>query len=88
MIKHVLSFIPIHISVIIPLPSETCLLIERLMRNFLRSSDSERLRSNYFRCETICLPKAEGGLGLRRLKELNDVCFLKLAWSVATGTSL
>ena len=88
LIKHVLNSIPIHISMIIPLPSKTCLLIERLMRNFLWSSDLERLRSNYVKWETICLPKAKGVLRLRRLKELNDVCFLKLAWLVAAGTSL
>ena len=88
LIKHVLSSIPIHISLIIPLPSKTCLLIQRLMRNFLWSSDPDRLGNNFVIWETICLPKSEGDLGLRRLKEFNDACFMKLAWSIATGISL
>lgn len=86
--QHVLSSISIHISLVIPLPSKTCLLIERLMKNFLWSSDPEHLSSDYVRWNTVCLPKQEGGLGLRRLKDLNDACFLKMAWSVVTGSSL
>ncbi|KAG7533588.1 Reverse transcriptase zinc-binding domain [Arabidopsis thaliana x Arabidopsis arenosa] len=39
--------------------------------------------------EAICKPKQEGGLGLRSLKEANDVCCLKLIWRIAShGDSL
>ncbi|XXG88201.1 hypothetical protein AAC387_Pa12g0445 [Persea americana] len=70
---------------VIPLPTKTCLLIERLMRNFLWSVDRIKSKSNYVRWETVCLPKSKGGLGLRRLKELNEACPLKLGWSAVTG---
>ncbi|CAB78214.1 putative protein [Arabidopsis thaliana] len=30
----------------------------------------------------VCKPKEEGGLGLRSLKEANDVCCLKLIWRI------
>lgn len=37
----------------------------------------------------VCKPKQEGGLGLRSLKEENDVCCLKLIWRlVSHGNSL
>jgi len=39
--------------------------------------------------EAICKPKQEGGLGLRSLKEANDVCCLKLIWRILShGDSL
>ena len=38
--------------------------------------------------EKVCVPKAEGGLGLRRVKEFNNACLLKLGWSAATTDSL
>lgn len=39
--------------------------------------------------EEICKPKKEGGLGLRSLREANDVSCLKLIWKiVSNGSSL
>lgn len=39
--------------------------------------------------EEVCKPKQEGGLGLRSLKEANDVFCLKLVWKlVSHGSSL
>lgn len=88
LVKHVLSSIPLHISLAIPIPSKTCLSIERLKRNFLWSGSSETTRSNLVKWETTCLPKPEGGLGLRRIKEFNEASLLKLGWSAATADSL
>ena len=65
LVKHVLSSIPHHISSVIPLPSRTCLQIERLMRNSLWSADSIKSRSNFVRWKKICLPKC-CDLGPRR----------------------
>ena len=88
LVKHILCSTPLHISLVTSLPSKTCSQIERLLRNFLWSADSIKSRSNFVRWEKICLPKSEGGLGLRRMKDLNEACLLKLAWSVSTESSL
>ena len=88
LVKHVLSSIPLHIALVIPLPSKTCLHIERLMRNFLWGADPSNSRCHFVRWDKICLPKAEGSLGLRRLKDLNEACMLRLGWSAATEASL
>ena len=88
LVKHVLSSIPMHTALVIPLPSKTCLLIERLMRNFFWGADPANSRGHFVRWEKICLPKAEAGLSLRRLKELNKACMLRLGWSAAAETSL
>lgn len=50
------------------------------MRKFLWSTNLERLESN--------LVRLEGGLGLRRVKEFNEPCLLKLAWSASSTNSL
>lgn len=88
LVKYVLSSIPMHIALVTPLLSRTCLLIERLMRNFLWFADPIKSRSNYVRWETICQPKSEGGLGLRRLKGINDACLLKLGKTAVKDSSL
>lgn len=45
MMKHVLSSVPLYISLVIPIPTKICPQIERLMRNFLWSSSHEKIRS-------------------------------------------
>lgn len=87
-VSHVLSFVPLHISFVLALPSNTCLLIEWPMRNILWSAYLNKLRSNLVRWETVCLPKAEGGLGLRMINEFNEACSLNLAWSTIKADSL
>lgn len=47
--RHVLSFVPLHISLILPLPNYTCLHIERLVRNFMWSANPAQSRSNLVR---------------------------------------
>lgn len=88
LIKHVLSSIPLHASLVIPFPTRTCMQIEKIMRNFLWSSSAEYKRKNLVKWDQVCVPKAEGGLGLRRIKEFNEACLMKLAWSAATSPSI
>ena len=88
LVKHVLSSIPLHISLAIPVPRKTSFLIESLMRNFLWFASSEKQRSNLVNWDLVCLPKTEGGLGLRRVKEFNEACLFKLGWSAASSDSL
>ena len=88
MVKHILSSIPLHISLAIHIPSKICLQIERLMGNLLWSANPERTRSNLVKWEIVCLPKSEGGLGLRRVKEFNEACMLKLGWYTVTADYL
>lgn len=38
--------------------------------------------------EDVCKPKLEGGLGLRSLKEANDVSGLKLIWKIVSNGPL
>ncbi|KAG7563869.1 Reverse transcriptase zinc-binding domain [Arabidopsis suecica] len=67
----------------------------RLPRNCIRELDkmcSAFLWSGTEMCSTkakiswdiVCKPKEEGGLGLRSLKEANDVCCLKLVWRIVS----
>lgn len=88
LVKHALSSISLHISLVIPILCKTCLQMERLMRNLLWSANPDKLSSNLIRWETVCLPKSDGGLGLRRVKEVNETCLMKLGWSAASADSL
>lgn len=34
----------------------------------------------------VCMPKEEGGLGLKRLAEWNVACIARISWMVYSGT--
>ena len=88
LVKHVLSSISFHTSLAIPIPSKTCLSIERLMRNFMWSAYSNKTSSKIVKWELVYLPKTEGGLRLRTIKVFNEACLLKLGWSATTADSI
>ena len=88
LIKYVLSSIPIHNTVVLPIPASTCNEIERLIRNFLWSGNASSLKLNYVNWATMCLPKIEGGLGIRKIADINNAYFIKLGWQASNENSL
>lgn len=63
--------------------------IERLCSAFLWSGPALETTKAKVSWKDLCLPKSEGGLGLRPLKEVNTVHCLKLIWRIcSSGPSL
>jgi len=63
--------------------------IEKLCSSFLWSGTNLNSKKAKISWNQVCKPKSEGGLGLRSLKEANDVCCLKLIWRIIShGDSL
>ncbi|KAL9298582.1 putative reverse transcriptase zinc-binding domain-containing protein [Arabidopsis thaliana] len=63
--------------------------IEKLCSSFLWSGTNLNSKKAKISWNQVCKPKTEGGLGLRSLKEANDVCCLKLVWRIIShGDSL
>ncbi|XP_010490455.1 PREDICTED: uncharacterized protein LOC104768230 [Camelina sativa] len=54
--------------------------IESLCSRFLWSGNIENKKGARVAWSTVCLPKAEGGLGLRSFKEWNKVLCLRFVW--------
>ena len=70
------------------LPSGCVKEIERICAAFLWSGPELNGRKAKVSWEDICRTKREGGLGLRPLKEVNQVCCLKLVWRILSADSL
>lgn len=63
--------------------------IDKLCSAFLWSGGELKTTKAKIAWEDVCKPKQEGGLGLRSLKEANDVCCVKLIWRIVShGDSL
>lgn len=71
------------------LPSGCIKEIESLCSRFLWSGGIENHHKAKVAWSTVCLPKAEGGLGLRRFTQWNTTLSLKLVWRLfSNGGSL
>ncbi|KAF8081619.1 hypothetical protein N665_0874s0013 [Sinapis alba] len=69
------------------LPSSCLKEIERLCAAFLWSGPDLQTKKAKVSWQDICLPKSEGGLDIRSLKEVNKVHCLKLIWRIASSRS-
>lgn len=84
--KSVLSSIPVHTMSTIMLPQSTLDSLDRLARNFLWGSSSDRRKLHLVAWDKVCQQKSEGGLGIRRSKEMNKALIAKVGWRVMHNT--
>ncbi|XP_013739623.2 uncharacterized protein LOC106442489 [Brassica napus] len=70
------------------LPSSCIKEIEQLCSAFLWTGPQLKSTGAKVAWTEVCKPKSEGGLGIRPLKEVNQVYGLKLIWRMFTGKSL
>ena len=64
------------------IPKYTIAKIEQLFSTFLWSGKLGNASRAKIRWEYVCLPKEEGGLGLRRVKDSNDASVMKHIWNL------
>ena len=64
------------------IPKYTIAKIEQLFNSFLWSGKLGNSSRAKIRWEYICVPKEEGGLGLRRVKDSNDASVMKHIWNL------
>ncbi|KAL4182427.1 hypothetical protein AMTRI_Chr11g93310 [Amborella trichopoda] len=60
---------------------------ERLQRNFLWVGEAEKRGVHLIKWKTVCLPVAEGGLGVRDMADFNIAGMMKLAWRIFENPS-
>ncbi|KAF9603601.1 hypothetical protein IFM89_037100 [Coptis chinensis] len=82
LIQSVLSSIPVYNMGVYKWPSSVIKEAESIFRNFLWSGNPAIKKCVTVSWDKVCKPKEEGGLGIRRLRELNMALLMKLAWHV------
>ncbi|CAA7024106.1 unnamed protein product [Microthlaspi erraticum] len=69
--KAVLSSIPVHSMSSLMLPQSTLTSLDRISRSFLWGSSPEHRKQHLLSWKAVCLPKKDGGLGIRSSKSMN-----------------
>ncbi|KAG8378978.1 hypothetical protein BUALT_Bualt07G0040600 [Buddleja alternifolia] len=82
LLKSVIQAIPIYPMSTFCLPVSTCNSIDKLMRCFWWGKDPSKKSLFLKKWEDICLPKSEGGLGFRQMRDINRALIAKLGWNI------
>lgn len=80
LIKSVLMAIPAYAMQTALLPNAVIEEIEKCARNFLWGKTDGEKRIYHLNWDAVTMPKAHGGLGIKRLKVVNRILLAMLGW--------
>ncbi|XP_043697430.1 uncharacterized protein LOC122648259 [Telopea speciosissima] len=66
------------------LPGNVITKLESMFSNFLWSGPSLERKTHFISWDAVCKPKSEGGLGIKRVKEMNIVGIMQQIWWIAS----
>lgn len=62
------------------IPISICTEIDRIQRDFIWGHPEGGIKMHSVSCDMMCKSKGEGGLGIKKLTNMNDAFFMKLGW--------
>ncbi|KAF9607192.1 hypothetical protein IFM89_033399 [Coptis chinensis] len=78
--RHVLNNIPVHNMAIYRWPKSVLKECESIIRNFIWSGNPAERKTITVSWDKTCKPVEEGGLGIRRLQDINLAMLMKQVW--------
>ncbi|KAL4183344.1 hypothetical protein AMTRI_Chr11g154720 [Amborella trichopoda] len=66
------------------MPAQVANRLDQIMRNFLWSGQADKTKFHLVAWDNVCLPKQQGGLGIRILRKHNQALLGKWWWCLAT----
>ena len=85
LINSVISAIHVYWSSVFILPTNVIMEIEQLMRGFLWCQGEMKKGKAKVAWDDVCLPKEEGGLGIRKIRPFNIALFSIQIWKLITS---
>lgn len=85
LIKAVTSAIPSHLMQTAAIPKGGCDKMDRCQRQFLWGSTNEKRKMHKVNWKKVCKPKNLGGLGIRKMYNVNKALLAKASWKVVSN---
>jgi hypothetical protein len=83
LIKTVATALPSYTMSSFFLPNSFCSELDRIFKNFWWGFPAKKARNLSLKAwDSLCIPKASGGLGLRKMREVNLALISKLGWKL------
>jgi hypothetical protein len=87
LIKSVAATIPSYAMGTFLIPNSCCKALDRAFKNFLWGFPPKKTRNLSLKAwDSICTPKALGGLGIRKMREVNLALISKLGWQLLNNS--
>jgi hypothetical protein len=86
LIRSVLFSIQVYWSSIFILPKEVCKVIDQILRSFLWHGAVGISKAAKVAWDVVCLPREEGGLGLKRVHDWNKAAITRHLWNIASNS--
>jgi hypothetical protein len=83
--KSVLSSIPYYHMQYAKLPKTICDEMEKIQRRFLWGDTDHSRKPHLVGWDVCCLPKFDGGLGIKRPHHMNEAFLMKILWNLITN---
>lgn len=80
LIHSTLASLPVYLMSIFPIPVSITDMIESIICRFLWGTSQEAKRYHLLAWEQVCLSKEWGGLGIIRIREMNNALLTKWIW--------
>ncbi|KAH1230119.1 TNF receptor-associated factor 1b [Glycine max] len=85
LIKSVLNALPIYLLSFFKIPQSIVDKLESLQRNFMWGDNHHHKKISWVKWEVVCLPKSEGGLGIKNLSKFNAALRGKWIWDLVSN---
>ncbi|GAU39340.1 hypothetical protein TSUD_60910 [Trifolium subterraneum] len=80
--KSVLSSIPYYHMQYAKLPKTLCDEMEKIQRGFLWGDTEQTRKPHLINWDVCCLPKVDGGIGIKRPHQMNEAFLMKILWNM------
>lgn len=87
LIRHVLQGIPIHLLFALNPPVGVIRQLHRMFARFFWKNTADKKSRHWVSWDTLCLPRKEGGVGFRSLRDVSNALFFKLWWNLRSKPS-
>lgn len=84
LIKSVLTAIPSYVMQTLRIPTAVIKEMEKIIRRFFWAEVDGTKHMHFLAWDRICQAKNRGGLGIRRLAQMNTAFLMKLGWALLT----
>ena len=85
LINSVLTALPIYLLSFFKIPQRVVLKLISLQRNFLWGGSQDLKKSVWVKWEVICLPKEDGGLGIKDITRFNAALMGRWIWALSSN---
>ncbi|RZB68504.1 putative ribonuclease H protein [Glycine soja] len=85
LINSVLTALPIYLLSFFKIPQRVVLQLVSLQRNFLWGGSQELKKISWVKWDVICLPKEDGGLGIKDISKFNAALMGRRIWALSSN---